>query len=408
MPCFPIILATALALALLQAATPATAQTLPGPVPNLMPEVQQSGQWYPGTVSAMLRQRDGKILVGGSFMRVEGGVPRANLLRLNADGTLDEDFAPQIGGSGGTVGVYALAVWRDRIYVGGLLTNVNGANGNSIVRLHMDGTPDTTWVSPFSSTTYNQIWAIAVTPAGVFVGGDIQDHDAWGLARLSLEDGQFDPSWVAQTQASPTANPTAGNRGAVHALAVTGGDLLVGGGFRQIAGVERAGAARLSQSAPATVGAFDGNLNSDAVVYSLELDGDRVYLGGSIHLDNIYYLARFDAGSGVLDSAWRPAIGSYAYSLHLDVDMLYVGGSFTNAVPGGARLLRIPVTGDGTIDTGWNPNASNTVYAIADNGYGLLVAGGSFVTMSGEARNGLAGFGVPENDIIFIDGFDGE
>src|SRR4051794_25897578 len=38
-------------------------------------------------------QKDGKILIGGSFASV-GDAPRANLARLNRDGTLDTSFDP--------------------------------------------------------------------------------------------------------------------------------------------------------------------------------------------------------------------------------------------------------------------------------------------------------------------------
>ncbi len=45
---------------------------------------------------------------------------------------------------------------------------------------------------------------------------------------------------------------------------------------------------------------------------------------------------------------------------------------------------------------------------LADTGWGLLIAGGNFLTMSGQSRNGLAGFQIPPIDFIFVDGLDGK
>ena len=46
-----------------------------------------------GSVYAMVMQPDGKILVGGLFIGVQG-VTRNLIVRLNCDGTLDAAFNP--------------------------------------------------------------------------------------------------------------------------------------------------------------------------------------------------------------------------------------------------------------------------------------------------------------------------
>ncbi|MBZ0224064.1 MAG: delta-60 repeat domain-containing protein [Dokdonella sp.] len=76
--------------------------TLPGPMPNRMPEKFESNAWYPGAVYVIARQRDGKVLVGGRFDRVSGGIARNNLLRLDADGSLDQNLAPVVAASRST------------------------------------------------------------------------------------------------------------------------------------------------------------------------------------------------------------------------------------------------------------------------------------------------------------------
>ncbi len=92
-------------------------------------------------VRAIALQFDQKILIGGLFNSVSS-VGRAHVARLNVDGTLDESFDPPGGADGA---VYALAVQRDgRIVVGGDFLAMNGLPTGRIARLNADGSTDTT------------------------------------------------------------------------------------------------------------------------------------------------------------------------------------------------------------------------------------------------------------------------
>jgi uncharacterized delta-60 repeat protein len=55
-------------------------------------------------VAALAEQSDGKLLIGGQFNLV-GGLPRPNLARLNANGSLDETFNPGQGPNGIVTGI---------------------------------------------------------------------------------------------------------------------------------------------------------------------------------------------------------------------------------------------------------------------------------------------------------------
>src|ERR1044071_2405587 len=57
-----------------------------------------------GDVFTMVRQDDGKVIIGGDFASVNG-VPRANLARLNVDGSVDLSWSPNANSF-----VYALAI----------------------------------------------------------------------------------------------------------------------------------------------------------------------------------------------------------------------------------------------------------------------------------------------------------
>jgi hypothetical protein len=61
---------------------------------------------------------------------------------------------------------------------------------------------------------------------------------------------------------------------------------------------------------------------------------------------------------------------------------ILVGGEFTTLSPnGGAAVTRNRIARlnpDGTLDTAFNPNANNSVYAIAVQADGKILAGGQF------------------------------
>lgn len=404
----------AFALALLST-TACFAQTAPDPNPNLQLQAPGSGGGFvAATVHASLRQPDGKVVLAGDFVRLADGTPRTRLLRLNVDGTLDTGFAPMITSVVSACVIYSLAWANGSIYVGGVFDSVNGLSSPNVARLTSSGALASGWTSPFPQTSPGEvIRALAATPTSLFIGGDLQRHDAFGLARLDALSGGWDLSWIAQTQNGSVNNPpTAGTRGQVKALLANAGDLFVGGDFLKIANVQIRGLARISQTAPVNVRAFDAGLSTSSYgVSALQADGGKLYIGGSFARELppfVNYLNRVDIGSGLLDTSWQPHSNGSVYALALDGSTLYVGGSFSNAIPpgDGNRLIRIPTTGNGAIDGIWNPSMNNTVLSLVHNCRGRLIVAGQFDSAGGFARNGLAGYLAANGDCIFASGFE--
>jgi uncharacterized delta-60 repeat protein len=90
------------------------------------------------TISVVVVQPDGKILIGGSFTSLlpNGGtrVTRNHIARLNPDGTLDTAFNPDANGF-----VNAIAVQADgKILVGGQFSNIGGETRIALARLKND------------------------------------------------------------------------------------------------------------------------------------------------------------------------------------------------------------------------------------------------------------------------------
>jgi uncharacterized delta-60 repeat protein len=173
-------------------------------------------------VRALLVQPDGKILVGGNFDSV-GGLPRNNLARLNADGTVDATFRADANGiTAFYAGVMALARQSDgSLLVGGVFTTVGGTVRQGVARLFADGRLDTTF-RPL--TGQGEVSVIALQPDGKIVLGGKLYFNPQGryasVARLNV-DGTVDPSFSL----------TYDSRN-VRALALLpDGNILTGGGF---------------------------------------------------------------------------------------------------------------------------------------------------------------------------------
>jgi uncharacterized delta-60 repeat protein len=93
-------------------------------------------------VNSLALQADGKILVGGAFTMLSG-LPCNNLGRLNPDGTLDNDFNGGVEGPPSVAPVSSVTVQADgKILVGGLFTTLGGQPRANMGRLNADGTVD--------------------------------------------------------------------------------------------------------------------------------------------------------------------------------------------------------------------------------------------------------------------------
>jgi len=92
-------------------------------------------------VRPILIQPDNKILVGGDYIDYNGIIGLTSLIRLNSDGTDDNDFNSNVIGMFTSTGIYSLGLQPNgKIFVGGDFTNYN--NINNFVRINPDGTDD--------------------------------------------------------------------------------------------------------------------------------------------------------------------------------------------------------------------------------------------------------------------------
>lgn len=112
---------------------------------------------------------------------------------------------------------------------------------------------------------------------------------------------------------------------------------------------------------------------------------------GSTNIGRNYIFA-FNASTGVIDTAFHPALTGVVEALAPSPDGLsvFAGGAFgaANGSTTYRRLVRLTLSNGQTV-TGFRPNPNGFVYDLVSRG-GQLYAGGRFTTIGGASRSGLA------------------
>lgn len=110
-------------------------------------------------------QSDGKMILIGSFDLPSG---HSQIIRLNADGSIDETFSLTLSATLQLVRTDA----TDRIYLGGMIYTLDGALVNSLVRLLPDGNLDTSFDTGTGFHGNDWVTALEILPDGrLAVGG---------------------------------------------------------------------------------------------------------------------------------------------------------------------------------------------------------------------------------------------
>ena len=386
-----------------------------------------------GNVYVLATQADGKLLVAGQFTSLRPGVGasaiRNNLARLNPDGSVDATFDPNANGP-----IRALVLQSDgRIVIGGDFTALqpNGAatttTRNRVARLNANGTLDLTFNPNISGGTLPQVNALAVQPNGkLVVGGRFTTVQPGTTAAARNHVARFNPDGSLDAAYNPNPNSIvlalvsqleASNFTGTPRTAVGDGKIVIAGGFTSLqpsgTGVvtTRNRIARLN--ANGTVDSeFDPNANNAVAALAVQRDG-KIILGGSFstlqppgneNSATRNRLARLNA-NGTLDSEFYPNFGGNVVAIALapDGDVM-VGGQFTSVWGRGTITTQRPYVArlnpDGSLDTGFTASANSTVAAFAFQPDGKVILGGYFTAIqsrglaTGALRNRLARVGA--------------
>lgn len=395
------------------------------------------GTGFNGTVSAVLIQPDGKILVGGSFSQYNGSAAN-RLVRLNTNGTLDATFSI---GTGSTGGVYSLALQPDgKILAGGFFTQFNGISNKYFVRLNANGSIDPTF-STGTGFSYT-VNAIAVQTDGKIVtAGEFSSYNgvsAKNIARLNT-DGTLDTTFITGTgfnyyvyslhinaagkilvagnfaqyngttvgnivrlDTDGTLDATftngTGTVGKIQSVSVQpDGKIVAGGDFSTINGRRqiRIGRFQDDKSLDPTFIAVFGS-NSQVVTAAIQPD-DKIVIGGdftAFNEINTNKIARL-LPDGALDTTFHTGTGfdSQAYTVTIQPDGKIIAGGYFTTYNGATINEIVRLNQDGTLDnsfatTGTGPNSLVTCTAIQADG--KIIVGGWFSSFSSTSKNRIA------------------
>lgn len=345
-----------------------------------------------GRILTSVTQADGKIVVGGTFTNI-GGVSRNYLARLNEDGTVDPDYNPNLNAP-----VYALAYQSasNKVLIGGSFSTVGSDSRNQLARLNPNGTVDSEFNTRFDGT----VGSIAVTNAGILVGGSFTAVQAFGDAEATARNNLVRLTDAGKIDAAFNPSPSS----TVTDIAVqSDGKIIIVGAFQSVqpgaTGTvhSRSHIARLNSD-----GSIDTNYNPNAdpqgTISVVELQGDKAIVGGvfrgffptgATEVVEARNLARINA-DGSIDTSWMPQPNSNVLTLAVQGDKVLVGGTFTIMQPSGqddwtqAKYIA-RVNNDGTVDTSFdldlNERPGNQIDTITTTTGGDLLVGGIFESL---------------------------
>lgn len=244
----------------------------------------------------------------------------------------------------------------------------------------------------FNPGANGPILAMVIQPDGkIVVGGSFTTLGGGGtggtprnnIGRLNV-DGSVDASF------NPGANA------AVYTLAAQGdGKILVGGTFTGLGGgtgaMARNRIGRLNSDGSVDP-SFNPGANGVVNVVLLQPDGEILVggtftgLGGGSGATPRNAIGRLNA-DGSVDMSFNPGANSAVYALALQPDGKFVvGGAFTGLGGGTGTTARSRVgrlNADGTVDLGFNPGASDPVFALVLQPDGRMLVGGRFTALGG-------------------------
>lgn len=397
------------------------------------------GNGFDDNVSALSILPDGKLIVGGEFL-FYNGISAGRLVRLNSDGTLDASFASGTGFSNGIVESIKVNS-NGSILVGGSFTGTyNGLDCNRIILLNSSGGSSTSFdlgEGPASGTIYTFI------DDGVYYygGGSFSVFDGQNQGRLARFDsiGSIDIAYLsagvgfdnsvlkivsqpddklvvvgsfskynnlgnsrvirllANGLVDPTFNVLGSGANNTVRTAVVQDDqkIIIGGSFTSYNGLVANRIVRLLPNGGTDV-TFNSGLGFNNQVYAVALQSDgKLLVVGNFTTYNGVAVARVVRllPDGILDVSFNVGTGPDAIveCVLLQPDgAILLGGQFgsCNGI-GSSRIVRLQP--NGAVDTSFSVGSGfdKTVFVIALQEDGKVMAGGSFLTYKGNPARKL-------------------
>lgn len=353
--------------------------TSESPRQNLMSYSLSTGKattWAPkvnGRIRVMATSPDGsRLYIGGSFTTVDGK-PRAHLAAFDtSDGSLVEDFAPNIGND-----VTALTVGQDAVYIGGWFGSVNGVGRTRLAALTPEGA--TTQWAPTADQTPESM-ALTEDEDRVILGGsfaNINGSRARSLASVDAEDGTLYPFAANEVVDNSAVGVKAGAGSGFKSLRVSGDTVYAVGWSYQSGNFEGMLTADARTGDIRTIAPCKGDS------YDVEPRDDLVFMVSHHH--NCSAIGAF------------PEQSKRAYQ-HSDAVTSQAAGTVQGNDFGG-----LPAPSYVAWQPSWTPNtsdagshASQAGWSVETSGSYLAIAG-EFLAVNGTKQQGLVRFATRDH-----------
>lgn len=325
-----------------------------------------SGAGFNSTVGAMLQDAGGAITVGGNFTSYDGQSYN-RIIRLTADGAIDQGFWPGAGFNGFVTALARRAGDERLVVAGNSFTSFDGVARANIARLNSGGSLDLTFVPPTTMPTL--ISSLIVLPDDrVLVGGSTTSFssDQPGVATVNVvarlrADGSLDTDFAPQvgnffifSGTTTTSRPS---------LALQAdGRILVSGVFAGANGELRGGLARLNAN-----GTTDPSFGAPLLAVGLNNSHSLplVYgADGALYVGGLYFNFPDRVLGGL--AAFEPSTPALAINVHPTSKSILAGQSVS---------LSVAAVGTGSVTYQWKQgglNLTDTIGRIAGSTTALL------------------------------------
>jgi len=282
--------------------------------------------------------------------------------------------------SGGFFGfATSVGVVGTRVYYGGYFTTAGGTSANHVA--YWD-TTNSQW-SALSAGTDQDIQEIAINDTDVYVGGN-----------FSTVDGSISSAGVAKWNGSTWSAIDIGVGQTVYALAISGTTIWAGGSFvNLVAGGNANRFAKWNGAIWSAVGESSTGLGVNGTVHAVAVSGSDVYIGGSFSKVGNVTARNVAKWNGTSWSGLGTGVSLYdaVYAITVMGTDIYFGGSITQAggVSSPGNIAKWNGSSWSALGSGVGGPDPNQVWALANDGTNIY-AGGNFTTAGGSPANRIA------------------
>lgn len=347
------------------------------------------GSGFNDDVNAMVKQPDGKIILGGNFTDYNGLFTN-RIVRLNQDGTIDNGFSTGLGLNADAVQVIKTDDSGGIMVGGSFKGEYNGKAVNRLFFLNSNGTLKSNFDIGSGPASASVLALENGLDGSWYIGGSFSVFDGQNqgkLAKISSE-GEHDTSYL-----------TAGvgfDNSVLKVLPLKDKKSMVFGSFTKFNNVFASRIIRLLENGLSDDSFNSGQDGANNLVKAAVLQSDgKIIIGGNFTKYNQTVSNRIARilPNGEIDHTFNIGSGfkSQVYAVALQDEKIIVAGNFTsyNDAPAG-RIVRLLENGSKDQDFTVGLGADAIIETITIHPDGKILVGGRFNNFNGQPFSHLA------------------